>query len=819
MFTRLASLVTKRARLVLLAAVIVVIGAAAVGVGAFGKLLTGGFDDPASDSTRAAEIVDGRFGGDPNLLLLVTAATGTVDDPAVAELGRRVTGELERERGVTNVASYWVRGGPPLRSADGTRALVVASVADDDLAADLVKRYEDADEAPGVATVIPGGPATADEDINGRVTADLATAESFAIPITLVLLVIAFGGLIAALLPLTVGLVGILGGFAALSLLADVTDVSIFAVNLATAMGLGLGIDYALLMVSRFREEMAAGRGRAEAVAVTTRTAGRTIVFSGLTVMVALSVMLLFPLFFLRSMAYAGIAVTAVAVLAAVVALPALLMVLGPRVNALKVGGIIGFVRRRRARSAVADPAAGADATTTTTVPHEASESPFWRRIASVVMQRPLVTGVPVITLILLLGVPFLHVSFATPDDRVLRTDTSSRQVGDVIRDDFNSDIAGALETVVLGTPSPTSLADYSARLSALPDVDRVEGVAGTFVHGRATAPPGPANLRFVATGASYLQIVPSVDPFSDEAQRLTRDVRTAPAPDGATVLVGGAPAVLVDGKATIGDRLPLAIGLVCLATFVLLFLFTGSVLLPLKAIVLNGLVMSAVLGVSVWIFQDGHLAGFFDFTPGPLDTAMPVLLFCIAFGLSMDYEVFLLSRIKEARDAGAPNTEAVATGLARTGRIVTTAAALLAVTFVAFATGSVRFMQMFGVGTALAILLDASLVRGILVPSFMRLAGGANWWAPRPLRALHARIGLSEAGSPVAAGGAAEAGSPVAVGGAAEAGSPVAVGGAAEAGSPAPVAVGSGSVGGDVADGGSPAGADVPAGRRSSDD
>jgi RND superfamily putative drug exporter len=794
--------------------VVVVIAAAAVGVGAFGKLLTGGFDDPASDSTRAAEIVDGRFGGDPNLVLLVTAASGTVDDSDVAAFGRRVTGELERERGVTNVASYWVRGGPPLRSADGTRALVVASVADDDLAADLVERYEDADEAPGVAAVVPGGPATADEDISGRVTADLATAESFAIPITLVLLVIAFGGLIAALLPLTIGLVGILGGFAALSLLAEVTDVSIFAVNLATALGLGLGIDYALLMVSRFREETAAGRGRAEAVAVTTQTAGRTILFSGLTVIVALSVMLVFPLFFLRSMAYAGIAVTAVAVLAAVVALPALLMVLGPRVNALKVGGIIGFVRRRRARAAAAATAAaaahgaagagvGAPAGAGAGAPREVSESPFWRRVAGVVMKRPLATGLPVIALLLLLGVPFLHVSFATPDDRVLRTDASSRQVGDVIRDDFDSDIAGALETVVLGTPSPTALADYSARLSALPDVDRVEGAAGTFVDGRASAPPGPANLRFAADGASYLQVVPSVDPFSGAAQRLTRTVRAAQPPAEATVLVGGAPADLVDGKAAIADRLPLAIGLISLATFVLLFLFTGSVLLPLKAIVLNGLVMSAVLGVSVWIFQDGHLAGLFDFAPGPLDTAMPVLLFCIAFGLSMDYEMFLLSRVKEAHDAGASNTEAVATGLARTGRLVTTVAALLAVTFIAFATGSVRFMQMFGLGTALAILLDASLVRGILVPSFMRLAGGANWWAPRPLRALHARIGLAESSSPppvdrAAAGATAGGGSP------ADAGVPAARTELirAEAASEAGIAAGSGDESGAEADG-----------------
>jgi RND superfamily putative drug exporter len=750
-FTRLVKIVTHRPRVILLVALVVVVGAAVVGVGAFGKLLGGGFNDPKSDSTRAGDLVDQRFGGNPNLLLLVTARQGTVDDQPVAAAGRRITAELAGEPGVRNVASYWVGGGPPLRSTDARRALVVASVKDDDQAKDLVERYEAAGDAAGPVTVRPGGPATADRDITHKVTSDLATAESIAIPITLVLLVLAFGGVVAALLPLGVGLVGILGGFAVLFVLGSVTDVSIFAVNLTTAMGLGLGIDYALLMVSRFREELArlpqggrhAGDHR-EAVAATMRTAGRTIVFSGATVIAALAVMPVFPPFFLKSMGYAGIAVTAVAVLTAVIVLPAVLMVLGDRVNALKVGGLIGFVRRRRARRAGAAGTVPAQPTVPA-LPHEALESPFWRRVANAVMRRPALTGLPVLALLLLLAVPFLHVVFGTPDDRVLRADASSRAVGDVIRTEFSSDVGGSLQVVVSGPATPGAIAAYATDLSRLPYVNRVEGAGGVFAAGRQASPPGPASVRFAAPGASYLQVVPAVDPASDQAQDLTRAVRALPAPDGTRALVGGAPAELVDGKQTIADRLPLAIGLMALTTFVLLFLFTGSLVLPVKAIVLNGFVLSAVLGVSVWIFQDGHLSGFFDFTPGPLDTSMPVLLFCIAFGLSMDYEVFLLSRIKEAHEAGVPNTEAVATGLARTGRLVTTAALLLAVTFVAFATGSVRFMQMFGLGTALAILVDSSLVRGVLVPAFMRVAGRANWWAPRPLRAVHARVGLRE--------------------------------------------------------------------------
>ncbi|WP_261559374.1 MMPL family transporter, partial [Frankia tisae] len=392
----------------------------------------------------------------------------------------------------------------------------------------------------------------------------------------------------------------------------------------------------------------------------------------------------------------------------------------------------------------------------------EAGESPFWRRVAATVMRRPVLTGLPVIAVLLVLASPFLHVDFGTPDDRVLQPGSaSSRVVGDALREDFAADLGGAMEVVVqaagTGPVDRSALAAYTATLSRLPGVARVDSALGTYVQGRLAVPPGPASSRFAAAGADSLQVVTSVDYASGRAQDLVRAARAVPSPPGTSALIGGAPAVLVDGKSTVADRLPLALGLIALATFVLLFLFTGSVLLPVKAIVLNGLAMCAVFGASVWIFSDGHLAGLLDFTPGPLDTSMPVLLFCIAFGLSMDYEVFLLSRIKEAHDAGAGNSEAVATGLARVGRIVTTAAALLAVTFVAFATSSVRFMQMFGVGTALAIVLDATLIRGVLVPAFMRVAGNANWWAPRPLRILHDRFGLHEYRAPAPPAGPVE--------------------------------------------------------------
>ncbi|CAO5245704.1 putative drug exporter of the RND superfamily [Frankia sp. AgKG'84/4] len=749
MFAPLLGLVTRRPRLVLVLTVVVLLGGGVLAATAFGKLQTGGFDDPASESSRAADQLDTRFHGRPNVLLLVTARRGDVDDAPVAAAGRAVAADLAAQPGARDVVSYWTGAGSLLRSQDGRSALVIASVADDDQAVDVVDRYESGDHSPAAVIVQPGGAATVGVNIGSQVSSDLAKAETFAIPVTLVLLVLAFAGVVAALLPLGVGLLAMVGGLAVLSVIANVADVSIFAVNLATAFGLGLGIDYSLLMVSRFREELAAGRDRADAVAVTVRSAGRTILFSGATVIVTAAVMLLFPPYFLKSMAYAGISVTVVAVLAALVVLPALLMVLGDRVNALRVGGIVGRVRRRRA-----DPPtgpAGPAGQASRAAARESAESPFWRSLATAVMRRPVLTGLPVIAVLLVLGVPFLHVNFGTPDERVLRPGSApSRVVGDALREQFTVDLGGALNLVVRsrdGSPSVdrSALAAYTATLSRLPDVARVDGSLGSYVHGGRATPPNPTSARFGAPGAQMLQVIPTVDYASGRAQELVRAVRAVPVPESTTVLTGGAPAVLVDGKTAIADRLPLALGLIALLTVVLLFLFTGSVLLPLKAIVLNGLSTCAVFGVAVWIFSDGHLSGLLDFTPGPLDTSMPVLLFCIAFGLSMDYEVFLLSRIKEAHDGGASNTEAVAAGLARVGRIVTTAAALLAVTFIAFATSSVRFMQMFGVGTALAIVLDATLIRGVLVPAFMRVAGGANWWAPRPLRLLHDRLGLHE--------------------------------------------------------------------------
>jgi RND superfamily putative drug exporter len=721
MLTTLARLIVRRRRLVLLgtAAVIVVFGVLAGGT--FGVLKGGGFDDPNSDSSQARTSIDSQFGGQANLVFLATPTERNLDASGVVTAATAAVDRLKAEKGVDNVVSYWTEHVPSLASRDRRAGLITAHVSgDEDQAAKTATAViKDVATDDGPLRIQAGGQLGANDDVTTQIAKDLALAESIAVPLTLLLLLLAFGSAVAALLPLGVGLIAVLGTFAVLDALGHITSVSTYSINLTTAMGLGLAIDYSLLIVSRFREEVADGRDTEDAVVRTLQTAGRTVVFSAATVAVALGAMLVFPLYFLRSFAYAGIGVVLVAMLAAVVSLPALLAVLGPRVNA-------GRLRRRR-------PVVSAS-----------QDSSFWRGVAGGVMRRPIASAVPVIALLLLIGIPFLSITFATPDDRVLPTSHSSRQVGDALRADFDVSADAATYAVINGTPEESDIDNFAAQISKLPNVVSVQYAVGTWTDGVSGGQPETA--RFTRPGVQYLLINGPADSSSTASQDLVGAVRDLPVPSGTEVHVGGAPAELVDSKAAIASGLPLAALWIALSTFILLFLFTGSVVLPIKALILNVLSLSAVFGVIVWIFQQGHLSGVLGFTPGPINTSMPVLLFCIAFGLSMDYEVFLLSRIKELHDSGMSNTEAVAEGLARTGRIVTTAAALLSVTFLAFATSSVSFLKLFGIGTALAILLDATLIRGVLVPSFMRLAGDWNWWAPQPLARLHTRIGLSEA-------------------------------------------------------------------------
>ena len=707
----------RRARLVLVAAMLVVVGFGVLGFGAFGKLKTGGFQDPGAQSTTAQTLTDQRFGGSVGVVLLVHAETGTVDDAPARAAGAEAASRLAAVPGVSNVVSYWQTRNPGLRSKDGKYALVLGSTKSD--------RELSSSELAGLRShssqvdVTVGGSAAIGNDILKQVGKSLRSAEMIAVPIILVLLVFAFGSVVAALLPLAIGVIAILGTFAELDVLGSVTNVAIYAINLTTALGLALAIDYALLMVSRFREELGHGQEPAQAVVRSVQTAGRTIVFSGATVVAALAVLLIFPLYFLRSFAYAGIGVVLISMAAAVVVLPALLAVLGRRVNS----GRLPWARNREPSTA----------------------APFWGRLAGQVMRRPALIAIPVLAVLMLVALPVRHVQFGTPDDRVLPATTQSRAVGDVLREDFTGNSATALNVVSDGPLGRATLTAYAARLSHLAGVARVETSVATFIAGKAV--PDSADPALARPTAQRLSVVSAADPRSSASKDLVRTVRDLPGPDGVRVYVGGQTAELIDTTHAIGTRLPLAALLIVLTTFIVLFLFTGSVVQPIRSLALNGVTLAATAGLMVWIFQEGHLSRLLHFTALPLDTSMLVLLFCIAFGLSMDHEVIVLSRIKELHDQGRDNRTAVTDGLTHSGRIVTTAAALVAVTFFAFGTATVSFLQLFGIGAGFAVIVDATLVRAILVPACQRILGRAAWYAPAPLRRLQNRIGLTEAG------------------------------------------------------------------------
>ncbi|MCU4183279.1 MMPL family transporter [Acidiferrimicrobium sp. IK] len=727
MFNAIGRLVTARRKAILWAALGLVVVSAVLGIHAPGALKSGGFTSSSAPSQVAQDRLRADFGGSTNLILVVTARSGSVDTPAVTAAGDALTARLAATPDVSAVTSYWPTRPPALRSDSGTQAIVAARVAGSDSEVTtrtkaLVERLSNTGPG-GPIEVVAGGDAPTGVAINSQINADLAKAESIAIPVTLVLLIAAYGSVVAALLPVAIGVLAIFATLAVLYLLSLVTDVSIYSLNLTTALSLGLGVDYSLLMVGRYREELAAGRDPRSAVRRSVATAGRTIVFSAGAVAAALAALIVFPVYFLRSFAYAGISVVAVAALAALVVLPAILLSLGTRVNALRVpwGRHAGVA--------------------------SGQESRFWRRVAAAVMRRPLAAGLPVVAALVVLMVPFFGVHFGTPDDRVLPSSSAAHQAGNALRGHFPADAADTIDVVTAAPLGAPSASEYARAISLVPGVVAVDGPGGRFAGGAQVAPATPVDARYQAAAGTWLSAVIAPDPLSGAAAQVVHQVRAVPVPGHTTTAaVGGQAASLLDQKHDLGGRLPLAIALIVATTLIVLWLFTGSVVLPLKALALNALSLTAVFGAVVWVFQDGHLSGLLDFTPTPTSTTMPILLFCIAFGLSMDYEVFMLSRIKEIHDEGRSNEEAVVAGLARTGGIVSTAAALLAVTFVAFGLSKVSFIQLFGLGTALAIVVDATLVRGVLVPAFMRLAGDANWWSPGLLRRLHDRVGVNEA-------------------------------------------------------------------------
>ncbi|MEQ4304724.1 MMPL family transporter [Plantactinospora sp. B6F1] len=712
MFRRLGHFVVHRRRLVLALTVLFVVAAGAAGSGVFSRLGGGGFADPDAESTRAEAFLTEIGAPRPELVLLVEAADG-LEDPAVAAAGAALTGELADDPGVLGITSYWSTGGrPALRSTDGNAALVVVDLAGDEeqveaAAAGIAARYA-GDRGP--LTIRVGGGYAIDQAIGEQLDSDLVRAELIAVPATLLLLLVVFGGIVAATLPLAVAVIAVLGAFLALFGITQLTEVSVYSINLMTGLGFGLAIDYSLFILSRFREELAAGRPTYEAVVRTVRTAGRTVAFSALTVAVSLSALLVFPLSFLRSFAYSGVAVVVCAAAGALLTLPALLAVLGPRVNA-------GSLRSRRPA-----PVRPGHSTGLSTSPG------FWYRLANAVMRRPVPVATGVVVFLLALGVPFLRVDPGLPSHQALPPSSEARQVVE------------AIETGFAGNRTE----EFGIALPGV-DADGADAAAVTIFAGQVGALDGVVEVTpHAAPAGAWLSVVPSVVLRSAEGERLVEEIRALDPPFDFGV--GGDAAELVDAKAAIGDRLPLALALIAAATAILLFAVFGSILVPVKAILLNLLSLTATFGAMVWIFQEGNLSGILGFTAtGQLDVSMPILMFCVAFGLSMDYEVFLLSRIREEYDRTGDNVRAIATGLARTGRLITAAAVLLAVSFAAFAVSGMSFLKLMGIGLTLAILVDATIIRGLLVPAVMRLAGRANWWAPAPLRRLHQRWHVKE--------------------------------------------------------------------------
>ena len=717
MLSRFVRLSTGHARGVLLLTLLIVLAAGAYGSSAVSHLSSGGFTNSSSPSTRADAVLASRFHeGAPNLVFLLHSRAG-VDSTGARSVGVRLARELASQPSVTNVQSYWtepIAARAGFVSNDGRYGLVTARVLGNDnaaprLAGALARRY---DGALGAVTVQAGGLTYTNYQINKQVSRDLSIAEEVAVPLTLIALVVVFGSIVAALLPLAVGGTAIIGTLAVLRLLSVFVAVSVYSLNLTTALGLGLAIDYSLFILSRHREELRKGGPRADAIAAAVRSAGRTVLFSSLTIGLSMAAMLVFPFYFLRSFAYAGIAVVAISVLGAVLVLPALLSLLGDRVSAWDVRPAL---RRLLHLASWQEGTAGGG---------------FWRRLAMAVMRRPVLFGAAVVAVLVLLGSPFISVRFGLPDDRVLPVSATSHKVGDVLRNDFSEDNSDILTAVLPDVRSTTraQLVSYAKRLSLVAGTGDVVSPVGTYASGSPIAPSSTP----VQKGATYLTIENNMSPTSPAAANLVRTVRSLPAP--AEALVTGQAPRYVDSLNSLLGVLPFALALIAAFSLVVLFRFTRSVLIPLKALVLNTLSLSATFGAMVWVFQEGHLSSVLGGVgaTGYLTASMPVLMFCIAFGLSMDYEVFLLSRIKEAWDSSdhtaAANTAAVAKGLESTGRIVTAAAALVSIVFIAVATSQVSFIKLFGTGMALAVLMDATLVRGILVPAFMRLAGRANW-------------------------------------------------------------------------------------------
>ncbi|MDA0246657.1 MAG: MMPL family transporter [Actinobacteria bacterium] len=703
---RIGNLVVRRSKLILFGFVSLVVLSSFWGFQAFGALKGGGYDNPNSDSTLVTELLQSEFGVDPAEVLVLVDLPSDADEtdangfPVHFELLQELSADLLDIEGVDSVLNYYTLGSPPnLKSEDGKLIYLLVdldnNVDQTPVVAEIVDDYTG--DYKGAQVHVSGFGAVT-KAINETIYEDIIRAEIVAVPIVVLLLIFVFGSLVAAGLPLFVGGLAIVGSFLIIWIGSQFTDVSIFALNLVTGLGLGLGIDYSLLVVNRFREERAAGNDVATSVSNTVASAGKTVLFSGLTVALVLVSMVFFPQYFLQSFALAGVAVVIFAILGAAVAVPAMLNLLGDRVNSIRL------IKRDLAPK----------------------DTGAWEKIARFTMRRPL----PVLFVGLLFLASLFSLSssvvFGQSDDRVLPADSPARVASDLLRERFEGRETSPIEILVKGTDEQVN--EFIDVVADQEDIVRVAIV------------PTQEESDWVRINA-----ITDLEPRSPEGLEQVVALRSLDV-EVDEYLIGGGGAYYTDSQQGIEQALPIASLWVFISTFILLFLFTGSLVLPLKAILLNVLSLGAVFGLIGWIFQNGELQwliGEYSVT-GTIDTSSVVMIALVAFGLSMDYELFLLSRIKEQHDAGFNTVNSVALGLQRSGRIITAAALILAVTFGAFASSGVSIMKMLGLGIAVAILLDATLIRGFLVPAIMRLLGGANWWAPKWLKRLYEKAGLS---------------------------------------------------------------------------
>lgn len=693
MFEKIGHTIVRRKKSIFSLYLIGIILAGAIGTGVFGKLDSGGYSDPNSDSYKAYEYLTDVFKvEDPSVVLVVEAPT-PASDPAVYQTVAQLEADLRVEPNVGNTLSYWSTGGAPsLLSKDSKSGFLFIYSDESDwgviqqLGKEIQEKYDGKYEN---LNIYASGTGVFAHAINTKIADDLKLAESISIPLTFILLVFVFGGLVASAMPLLVGVGAILGSLLIIYIITLFTGVSVFALNLITGLGLGLGIDYALLVVNRFREELHSGKSIEDAIVNTVKTAGKTVFYSGLTVVLTLASLTLFPQMFLKSFGYAGITVVLMAVAGALIALPALLAILGTKIDK-------GLVRKSVKVT---------------------KDDGRWADVARFVMRKPISVVVLSLIILTVLAAPVKNIVFSQVDSRVLPASNAAATAARVILERFPGQEGNPIEIIMpKGAALGAQVNQYTNAIAKIPGVVRI---GSTQVVGE--------DLRVTA--------IHSMGPRTPEAEKLINEIRLIPAPPG--TLIGGVAADYADAQSGTARTLPWALLWIAIGVLLLLFVFTGSIILPIKAVILNILSLAATMGAITWIFIEGNLRWLVgDFTvTGALDTGSIILVAVVTFGLSMDYELFLLSRIKEEHDAGKSNTESVAVGLQRSARIITAAAGLLAIVFASFMISGVTSIKMLGFGVAFAILLDASLVRGLLVPALMRLFGERNWWAPKSMK------------------------------------------------------------------------------------